>query len=149
MTRERDVKGKCRSTSGDERMEQILAKLRRDGFRITGQRRLLVEIILSGECSCCKEIYYKAVRQDPTIGIATVYRMVKLLEETGAIDRKNLFRISCGQECSLKGGCILVLDNEERVKLSGEDFREALNDVLRKKGYSKQDRVQTLIWDQP
>ena len=74
---------------------------------------------------------------------------IESFKETGAIDRKNLFRISCGQECSLKGGCILVLDHEERVKLSGEDFREALNDVLRKKGYSKQDRVQTLIWDQP
>ena len=72
------------------RKERILAELKRNGFRITSQRKLLIDIILSDECSCCKEIYYQAVRQDPSIGIATVYRMVKTLEDIGAISRKNM-----------------------------------------------------------
>ena len=38
------------------RRDRILAELKRNGFRITNQRKLLVDIILSDECSCCKEL---------------------------------------------------------------------------------------------
>lgn len=50
-------------------------------------------MILQDECCCCKEMYYQALEKDPTIGMATVYRMVKTLEEIGLIQRKNLYRI--------------------------------------------------------
>ena len=45
------------------RRERILEELKRNGFRVTNQRKLLIDIILSDECSCCKEIYYKAVHE--------------------------------------------------------------------------------------
>ena len=128
------------------RRERILDELKRNGFRITSQRKLLIDIILSDECSCCKEIYYKAVHEDPSIGIATVYRMVKTLEEIGAIDRKNLYRISCEENCEFQEGCILVLKNKEKVTLSMEDFREAVNEVLRRKGYREENDVEAVIW---
>ena len=127
------------------RRERILDELKRNGFRITSQRKLLIDIILSDECSCCKEIYYKAVHEDPSIGIATVYRMVKTLEEIGAIDRKNLYRISCDENCEFQDGCVLVLKNKEKVTLSMEDFREAVNEVLRRKGYRSEEKVETVI----
>lgn len=60
----------------------VIEKLREQGCRITKQRRMLLDIILEEECSCCKEIYYKAVKIDPSIGTATVYRMINTLEET-------------------------------------------------------------------
>lgn len=125
--------------------EQILNRLREQGCRITKQRLTLLDIILEEECSCCKEIYYKAVHEDPSIGIATVYRMVKTLEEIGAIDRKNLYRISCEENCEFQEGCILVLKNKEKVKLSMEDFKEAVNEVLRRKGYREADGVESVI----
>ena len=133
------------------RRDRILAELKRNGFRITNQRKLLVDIILSDECSCCKEIYYKAVHEDPSIGIATVYRMVKTLEEIGAIDRKNLYRISCEENCEFQEGCILVLKNKEKVKLSMEDFKEAVNEVLRRKGTGRptgwnRSSLRTAVW---
>lgn len=67
--------------------EIIIQKLKDRGGRITKQRLILLDIILEGECSCCKEIYYKAVNKDEKIGLATVYRMVNKLEEIGAISR--------------------------------------------------------------
>ena len=70
----------------------------KNGCRITNQRQLLIDIILQDECCCCKEIYYQAIKKDPTIGMATVYRMVKTLEETGLIKRKNLYRIQVEEE---------------------------------------------------
>ena len=54
----------------------IIEKLKEKGLRITRQRKILLDIILEGECSCCKEIYYRASALDPKIGVATVYRMV-------------------------------------------------------------------------
>lgn len=127
--------------------DRILEELRKNGFRITNQRKLLIDIILSDECTCCKEIYYEAVRQDPSIGIATVYRMVKTLEDIGAINRKNMYRIECDENCSFKEGCVLVLDTREKVSLSMEDFSEAMKEVLRKKGYDGFGKVETVIWN--
>ena len=57
----------------------IISELKKNGCRITSQRKLLIDVILQDECSCCKEIYYKAAKRDPSIGMATVYRMVKTL----------------------------------------------------------------------
>ncbi|MDE6233418.1 MAG: transcriptional repressor, partial [Lachnospiraceae bacterium] len=55
--------------------EIVIQKLRERGCRITKQRLILLDIILEENCSCCKEIYYKASRMDDKIGSATVYRM--------------------------------------------------------------------------
>lgn len=76
----------------------ILQTLKNHGCRITNQRQLLLDIILQDECCCCKEIYYRATRVDPAIGMATVYRLVKTLEEAAIIKRKNMYRIEC-EEC--------------------------------------------------
>ena len=46
----------------------IIEKLKEKGLRITRQRKILLDIILEGECSCCKEIYYRASALDPKIG---------------------------------------------------------------------------------
>ena len=71
----------------------IIEKLKERGLRITRQRRILLDIILEGECSCCKEIYYRASALDPKIGVATVYRMMTTLEEIGVIERRCVFRV--------------------------------------------------------
>ena len=84
--------------SVQEKKSYILQELRKNGCRITNQRQLLIDIILQDECCCSKEIYYQAIKKDPTIGMATVYRMVKTLEETGLIKRKNLYRIQVEEE---------------------------------------------------
>lgn len=127
--------------------EKVLDELKKNGFRITNQRKLLIDIILSDECSCCKEIYYEAVRQDSSIGIATVYRMVKTLEDIGAINRKNMYKIDCGVGCGLKKGCTLILDNQEKVSLSGEDLHEAMMGVLRKRGYGKCGKIESISFE--
>ena len=54
---------------------------------------ILLDVILRDECCSCKEIYYQAAREDPSIGMATVYRMIKILEDTGLIQRKNMYHI--------------------------------------------------------
>lgn len=84
--------------------EYIIRKLKERGCRITRQRLIILDIILQEDCSCCKEIYYKASRQDTKIGFATVYRMVNMLEEIGAISRKNMYKVACEELCE-NGSC--------------------------------------------
>jgi Fur family ferric uptake transcriptional regulator len=76
-----------------DKKSYILRELKKNGCRITSQRKVLIDVILRDECCSCKEIYYQAIKDDPTIGMATVYRMVKTLEEAGLIKRKNMYRI--------------------------------------------------------
>ena len=77
----------------ESKKSYIIEELRKNGCRITSQRQLLIDIILQDECSSCKEIYYQANKVDSSIGMATVYRLVKTLEEAGLIQRKNMYRI--------------------------------------------------------
>ena len=66
-----------------DQKEMIISELQKNGKRITDQRRILLDVILEGKWSSCKEIYYMASKRDPSIGQATVYRMVAVLEEMG------------------------------------------------------------------
>lgn len=72
---------------------EILKRLREKGCRITRQRETLIDIILQNECACCKEIYYDAAKVLPNIGIATIYRMMNVLEEIGALKWRNGYQI--------------------------------------------------------
>ena len=73
--------------------EIVIQRLKEQGCRITKQRMVLLDIILNENCSSCKEIYYRASRIDSKIGTATVYRMINTLEEIGAINRRNMYKI--------------------------------------------------------
>lgn len=65
--------------------EQVTDLLRSHGLRITSQRKVILDVILAGNCTCTKEVYIEARRRSPGIGIATVYRMVSLLVEIGVL----------------------------------------------------------------
>lgn len=67
-------------------------KLKETGFKITPQRRAIVEILLkNNHTHLSSEEIYDLVRVDcPEIGLATVYRTMQLLDEIGAISKLNL-----------------------------------------------------------
>ncbi|MDD6656350.1 MAG: transcriptional repressor [Lachnospiraceae bacterium] len=87
----------------EEKKELIIKKLKEQGLRITKQRKLIIDAILESEYNCCKEIYCQVCAVDSSIGIATVYRMIRVLEDIGAIDRKNMYRVSFHENCNKDG----------------------------------------------
>ena len=99
----------------------IIQKLKEQGLRITKQRLILLDIILEEDCSCCKEIYYKASQKDDKIGSATVYRMINTLEEIGAISRKNMYRVDCSPECRKENACTIELEDNTVIELNEEN----------------------------
>jgi len=62
--------------------------LRRAGLRITRQRQVILDIVLSvTDHPNALEIFHRASLVDKTISLSTVYRTMKVLEECGAIYR--------------------------------------------------------------
>ncbi len=112
--------------------KKIIEQLKKSGCRVTKQRLMLIDIILEGKCTCCKEIYYQASLKDPSIGPATVYRMVNTLEQIGAISRKNMYRIS-DQDCK---GCMVELEDGTVIDLSEEKWTAVIKSGLDVCGFS-------------
>ncbi|MFV0344516.1 MAG: transcriptional repressor [Anaerocolumna sp.] len=127
--------------------EVILEQLRKKKFRITEQRRLLIDVILEDECSSCKEIYYKAVKKDSTVGIATVYRMVKTLEDLGVINRKNLYQIEYGMLDIEEDKKALYVDekSENIIELPKGVWYEELKRLLFSQGITDLDHIQIVV----
>ncbi|MDN5318191.1 MAG: Fur family transcriptional regulator, ferric uptake regulator [Thermovirga sp.] len=81
------------NTSRTEQLiEMYLKRLKQCGFRMTNQRRIIIEILLKnlGRHLNVKELLNIAQKEDPTIGIATIYRTVDLLTGLGLLNMINL-----------------------------------------------------------
>lgn len=119
--------------------EVIIQKLKEQGCRITKQRLILLDIILEEECASCKEIYFKASQQNKNIGTATVYRMINMLEEIGAIDRKNMYRIDCGED--QKSGYTIEFEDHTVLNVSEKKWNQIVLSGLDACGYKKGRKV--------
>ena len=73
--------------------EQAISRLKEQGFRITKQRKLIIDIILSNDGTSCKDICYQVMARDSSIGTATVYRMIRLLEDLGIVERIDMISV--------------------------------------------------------
>lgn len=105
---------------------------------------MLLDVILNEECSSCKEIYYKASLRDSGIGTATVYRMINILEEVGALSRKNMYKIACSPECEVKDACIIEFDDDTIIELSGKRWNQVVQSGLRACGYSTGHKIKSV-----
>ncbi len=125
--------------------DNIIQRLKERGCRVTKQRLMLLDIILEEDCSCCKEIYYKASKKDEKIGTATVYRMVNTLEEIGAISRKNMYRINCAECCECEHACTIELEDDTVIELSSTKWNQIIQSGLKACGYLEGQRVRSVI----
>lgn len=78
--------------------EQIIEKMKEKGCRMTRQRLELLDIILDNQCMNCKEIHWQVIKSGSPIGIATIYRMVNLLEEMGVLSRRIVYEPDLDKE---------------------------------------------------
>ena len=66
----------------------IIERCETAGLRMTGQRRVVAQVLQeSDDHPAVEELYARASKVDAGISLATVYRTVKLFEETGILDR--------------------------------------------------------------
>lgn len=121
--------------------ELVLQKLREKGCRITKQRQMLLDVILQDEFASCKEIYYKVKKENNRIGVATVYRMINLLEEIGAISRNNMYKLSCCMDCERENACAIELNDHTVVHLSTQRWFHVILEGLKACGYVDQQSI--------
>lgn len=68
--------------------DTIISRCEDKGLRMTGQRRVIAEVLESSrDHPDVEELYARAQEVDPRISIATVYRTVKLFEEAGILEK--------------------------------------------------------------
>ena len=69
-------------------MGKLLEKCQKRGFKLTNQRELVISILESSEDHPdVDELFTRALEQDKSVSIATVYRTVKLLEDANFIEK--------------------------------------------------------------
>mgnify|MGYP001048574627 CR=1 FL=1 len=57
-------------------------------MKMTGQRRIIARVLSEAtDHPDVEQVYHRAVRLDPRISIATVYRTVRLFEEASILER--------------------------------------------------------------
>ena len=67
------------------RIEQLCLE---KGMKMTGQRRIIARVLSEAtDHPDVEEVYRRAVKLDPRISIATVYRTVRLFEEASILER--------------------------------------------------------------
>jgi Fur family peroxide stress response transcriptional regulator len=68
------------------RLDDVVAKLRSAGYRITPQRLAIVKILIDSEEHPSAEQIYRQVQKDfPTTSLATVYNTLERLKEVGEV----------------------------------------------------------------
>lgn len=132
-------------TSLHKKRELVIEELRNSGCRITQQRKIILDIILNNECSCCKEIYYQAIHKDESIGIATVYRMIKKLEEIGAIDRRNQYQVNSGKFDELQNEKMVLHRGEVSVAIKNDKLLYEIQSKLKEHGYIGNETVSVIF----
>jgi len=130
--------------------QEIIHELKRRGKRITEQRKLLLDVILKNPHRSIKELYYEVSKKDSSIGIATVYRMVNLLEEIGAVNRTYanplLYRAELGND--RPNGIYIVKGNNISEQISN-DLYESIKAIFTDRGLMEQsqDFFATIVFD--
>lgn len=68
--------------------DSILKRCEDKGLRLTDQRRTIAGVLeLADDHPDVEELYARASAEDPRISLATVYRTVKLFEESGILEK--------------------------------------------------------------
>lgn len=114
---------------------RIEEKCTEKGLKMTGQRRVIARVLSdSHDHPDVELLYQRAVKLDPKISIATVYRTVKLFEEAGITQRHDFGDGRARYEeatnehhdhlIDLKSGRVIEFSNEEIERLQDRIARE-------------------------
>jgi Fur family transcriptional regulator, peroxide stress response regulator len=80
------MKKRSDTVPAEQRLDQMLAKLKGHHFRITPQRLAVLKVLAASEGHPSVEWIYESVRaQFPTTSIATIYKTVALLKQENEV----------------------------------------------------------------
>jgi len=108
------------------------------GLKMTGQRRLIAKIISeSKDHPDTEEVFRRAAEQDNSIGIATVYRTIRLFEEHGIVEKHDFGdgRARYEEATDDHHDHIINIKTGEIVEFFDKEIEELQEKIASKMGY--------------
>ena len=110
-------------------METLLDKCKKLGLKLTEQRKTIVKVLSdSSDHPDVESVHKRAVKIDKKIGIATVYRTIKLFEDNNLLEKHEFKGYSSRYETVRENHHHLIDVKSGRVK----EFRNTLVDAMQK-----------------
>jgi len=118
--------------------ETIEQRCEANGLRMTDQRRVIAQVLeTSKDHPDVEELYARSTAQDPNISIATVYRTVKLFEESGIIERLEFGDGRARYEDAERDhhDHLIDMNSGEVIEFVDAEIEELQEKIARKLGY--------------
>ena len=110
-------------------MESLLDKCKKLGLKLTEQRKTIVKVLSdSSDHPDVEAVHKRAVKIDKKIGIATVYRTIKLFEDNNLLEKHEFKGYSSRYETVRENHHHLIDIKSGKVK----EFRNTLVDAMQK-----------------
>ena len=119
--------------------ETIEQKCIAKGVKLTDQRRVIAQVMSeSSDHPDVDELYNRVSKIDPKISIATVYRTVKLFEETGILTKHEFKGGKARYEELIEGDHDHLIDVKtgEIIEFVDEEIEKLQKKVAEKYGYT-------------
>ncbi|MBM9596074.1 Fur family transcriptional regulator [Roseitranquillus sediminis] len=118
--------------------ETIRKRAEACGLRMTGQRRTIASVIEgSDDHPDVEELHARATAADPRISLATVYRTVKLFEESGLLEKVDFGDGRARYEDAERKhhDHLIDLHSGEVIEFVDEEIEALQEKIARKLGY--------------
>ena len=116
----------------------LLSRCLEKGIRMTSQRQVIVGVLGDAEDHPdVDELYRRAVQQDNTISIATVYRTVRLFEEASILDRHDFGdgRSRYEESSDQHHDHLIDIESGEVIEFSNDEIEALQREVARRLGF--------------
>ena len=110
-------------------METLIDKCKKLGLKLTEQRKIIVKVLSdSSDHPDVESVHKRAVKIDKRIGIATVYRTIKLFEDNNLLEKHEFKGYSSRYDTVRENHHHLIDIKSGKVK----EFRNTLVDAMQK-----------------
>ena len=119
-------------------MSKIEDKCKQKGVRLTDQRRLIAKVMSQSlDHPDVDELHKRVSKIDEKVSIATVYRTVKLFEESGIIEKHDFKggKARYEQSPDIHHDHLIDVNTGEIVEFVDEEIEKLQNKVAEKLGY--------------
>ena len=125
-------------------MSSIEKKCKQKGVRLTDQRKIIAQVMSDSKATYgskdhpdVDELHKRVSLVDSKISIATVYRTVKLLEESGIIERHDFKEGKSRYEPSTDEhhDHLIDINSGEIIEFVDKDVEDLQNKIAQKLGY--------------
>ncbi len=108
------------------------------GLKMTDQRRVIARVLSeSSDHPDVEQVYNRAIKADPRISIATVYRTVKLFEEANILDRHDFGdgRARYEEASEAHHDHLIDLNSGEVIEFCDEEIERLQREAAARLGY--------------